>query len=472
MTLFTNGLDPVSESLMRWIQQQADDRRGDYELARRYYQGDHDTAITDRLKKFLPPRLQFRDNFMNVVVDSLSERLTVLGFEVENEAVGEWVWELWGRNRMDYTQNVIHTETVMLGDSYLLCDWDEENQRPRWTHQMAEMIVPHYDETNRHIDWASKKWIQRPDIGEEPETRLNLYYSDRVEKYVAHGGVWRRWRDEADESWPVPWVDKSGEPLGIPLIHFRNLPMGSDFGQSEIINVIPMQDLLNKSLIDLTMILDTLAFPQRYTLNVNHGSSRLDILPGSVTEFHSEYDGGSVGQWNAATVDSPLKAIEALVQHIAGTTRTPQHLFQIMGGAPSGEALKTAESGLVNKARQRMVNFGNSWEDCIMMAMKVQAAFGEAQPEIEEGTIQTTWDDPETRNEQAHLESLRTKMELGITKHQIWRELGYSQDQIDNMEEDATAERVAETNIGAEILRNFQAGGENATFSGGQTASF
>ena len=234
--------------------------------------------------------------------------------------------------------------------------------------------------------------------------------------------------------------------------------MGSDFGQSEILNVIPMQDLLNKTLIDLTMILDTLAFPQRYTLNVNHNSSRLDIMPGSVAEFHSEYDGGSVGQWQAATVDGPLKSIESLVQHIAGTTRTPQHLFQIMGGAPSGEALKTAESGLVNKARQRMVNYGNSWEDCITMAMKIQAAFGQAQPEIDEGTIRTTWDDPETRNEQSHLEVMKSKMELGITKHQIWREMGYDQQQIDEMENDVAAERVAETNIGAEILKNFQSG--------------
>ena len=394
---------------------------------------------------------------MNVVVDSLSERLTVLGFDIEDETISEWVGELWGRNRMDHMQNVVHTETIMLGDSYLLCDWDELNERPRWTHQMAEMIVPHYNENTREIDWASKKWIQRPHIGEEPETRLNLYYPDRVEKFVARGGVWARY-SEPEEPWPVPWVDGSGEPIGVPLIHFRNRPMGSDFGQSEIINVIPMQDLLNKSLIDLTMILDTLAFPQRYTLNVNHGSSRLDILPGSVTEFHSEYDGGTVGQWNAATVDGPLKSIEALVQHIAGTTRTPQHLFQIIGGIPSGEALKTAESGLVNKAKQRMVNFGNSWEDALMLAMRIQGVFGTALPEIEEGSIQTTWDDPETRNEQAHMESLKAKMELGITKHQIWREMGYTQEQIDQMDEDNTQERASETNIGAEILRNFQAG--------------
>ena len=454
----SNGVNPVAESLMRWIQQQSDDRRQDYEVARNYYNGEHDVALTDRLKKFLPPRLQFRDNFMNVVVDTLAERLKVLGFEIENEGAGEWVWDLWNSNRMDYTQGVIHTETVMLGDSYILCDWDEVRERPRWTHQMAEMIIPHYDEARREIDWVSKKWLQHPNLGDEPETRLNIYFGDRVEKYVARGGVWAKYQDETDESWPVPWLDKSGQPLGVPFIHFRNRPMGSDFGQSEILNVIPMQDLLNKTLIDLTMILDTLAFPQRYTVNINHGSSRLDIMPGSVAEFHSEFDGGSVGQWNAATVDGPIRSLEALVQHIAGTTRTPQHLFQVVGGAPSGEALKTAEAGLVQKAKQRMVNFGNAWEDAVVMALKIQAAFGQGVGNIDEIRPEVTWDDPETRNEQAHIETLKAKVELGIPKHQIWRELGYSQSEIDLMDEDATSERAAESNVGAEILRSFQAG--------------
>ena len=452
-----NGVNPVAESMMMWLQQQIDDRRADYELTRQYYNGDHDTALTDRLKKFLPPRLQFRDNYMNVVVDALSERLKVIGFEADDEDFGEWAWDLWRHNRMDYTQVVVHTETIMIGDSYVLCDWDDKNERPRFTHQPAEMIIPHYDETTRQIDWASKKWIQKK-LGEEPETRLNLYYPDKVEKYIAHGGVWRRYSDDLDESWPVPWLDRSGEPLGIPLVHFRNRPLGQDFGQSEIINLIPMQDLLNKSLIDLTMILDTLAFPQRYTLNVNHGASRLDILPGSVTEFHSEYDGGQVGQWSAANVDGPLRSIEAIVQHIAGTSRTPQHLFQVVGGAPSGEALKTSESGLVQKAQQRMINFGNSWEDCMVTAARIQETFGASVADLSELVFNTTWDDPETRNEQNHMEALKAKAELGVTKRQIWRELGYTQEQIDQMDIDGAMERQQETNIGAELLRNFNAG--------------
>ena len=72
--------------------------------------------------------------------------------------------------------------------------------------------------------------------------------------------------------------------------------------------------------------------------------------------------------------------------------------------------------------------------------------------------LEVAWDDPETRNEESHLNVLKSKMELGVTKHQIWRELGYSQEEIEQMEEENTSERVADTNIGAEILRNFQAG--------------
>lgn len=93
-----------------------------------------------------------------------------------------------------------------------------------------------------------------------------------------------------------------------------------------------------------------------------------------------------------------------------------------------------------------------------MMALRIQAAFGTAVGDLGDAVFSTTWDDPETRNEQAHMEALRAKAELGVTKHQLWREMGYTQEQIDQMDMDGTMERQQETNIGAEILRNFNAG--------------
>ena len=105
-----------------------------------------------------------------------------------------------------------------------------------------------------------------------------------------------------------------------------------------------------------------------------------------------------------------------------------------------------------------MVNFGNAWEDCLMMGLRIQAAFGTAVADADEVMVEATWDDPETQNEQAHMEVLKAKAELGVTKHQIYREMGYTQEQIDQMDMDSEADRRSETNIGAEILRNFNAG--------------
>ena len=105
-----------------------------------------------------------------------------------------------------------------------------------------------------------------------------------------------------------------------------------------------------------------------------------------------------------------------------------------------------------------MVNFGNTWEDCILMALRIEEAFGTRVADSSDVVVDITWDDPETRNEQAHLETLKSKLELGISKQQLWREMGYSIEDIEQMKEDQEQERVSETNIGAEILRNFNAG--------------
>ena len=93
-----------------------------------------------------------------------------------------------------------------------------------------------------------------------------------------------------------------------------------------------------------------------------------------------------------------------------------------------------------------------------MMSLRIQEAFGQSVASLEDLTLDFEWDDPETRNEQSFLETMKSKLELGIPKQQIWREMGYSQEEIDQMDADARQTRVADTNIGAEILRSFQGG--------------
>ncbi len=450
--------NPVSQAMIQWLDQQLAARRADYDRARKYYGGDHDVRLTDRLEAYLQRNGKgFADNFCEVVVDALAERLTVIGFSGADDNLNQYAWDTWQANRMDDTQVSIHTTAAMLGDAYVLVDWDEDNKRPRFTAQMPEMIIPHYNETTGQMDWLSKKWQDKP-IGGNPETRLNLYFPERLEKYIASGSAWRQFMDEGDEAWPLPWVDKSGQPLGVTVLHFRNRRDDTFYGTSELDNVIPMQDLLNKTLVDLVMVLDTMGFGQAWTLNVDHEASHLNVVPGSVWDLHSDEEvDAQVGQWPASDPGGILKAIELIVQHVAGISRTPQYLFQIMGGAPSGESLKMAETGLVAKAKRRQVNFGNVWEDAIHMAAKLEATFGTISL-APDSTVETLWEKPESRNKVEEMAELEAKSRLGVSQKQIWRELGYNEDEITQMEKDKEEERVADTNLGGLLLGRFSRG--------------
>jgi len=457
--------DPNQQALFRWLAAQEHARREDYDRYRKYYGGDHPTRLTDRLKRFLNAELRFRDNFMDVVVDTLAERLEVTAFATNEEGdtrpVAEWAWNTWQANRMDAVQGVVHTEAVMLGDGYVLVDWDDENKRPRFSHQLPETIIPHYNETTRMIDFASKKWVTSPIDSDEMTTRLNLYYPERIEKFILQGNKWEQHLDPGDGMvWPIPWLMKDGTPLGMPVVHFRNRPAGSDFGNSEIANAIHLQDLLNKTLIDVAIQNDNAGFGRAYTVNLPVDLSAIDMLPGAWTVFHSAEEGGNfeVGQIAADDVEGLLKSLEAFVQHIAGTTRTPQHLFQITGGDPSGEALKVAETGLVKKALNRQVGFGSSWEDAMAMAYRLEATFGTNPGALTE-RFEVGWADPETRNQDMFIASLEKKQNLGVPQAQLWREMGYDQEQIQQMQTDQDEEKARSSNLGSQILREFTAGG-------------
>ena len=449
--------------LKEWIDKKENDLRADYVLFDEYYRGEHHVFLTDRIDLLLTPEVKFRDNFCDVVVDVVVERLEVIGFDGSDEELSAYAWDIWQSNRMDQTQITTHLDAVLKGDSYILVSWDEGKERPRLEFQSPDVIIPHYNPATRMIDMVSKKWVDElPSSNSETVTRMNWYFPDRIEKYFAKGsGVWQKFQEENETEWPQPWVDKSGDPLGVAILHFRSKPGSDDFGMSELVNVIPMQDILNKSLLDLIQILDTQAFPGRWLRDIKASSSTFKVTPGNAWSVKSDNpeEPGELGQFDEADLEGPLRAIETLLQHIAAGSRTPQHLFQVGGGAPSGEALKVAESGLVKKVKQRQVSFGNSWEDVIRLANRLEGTFGSGMVGADDATLSTIWEDPETRNEKEHLEGIAIRLnELGIPRQQAWREAGYTEKDIETMLKEKEEERVTETNLGEAILTSFTRG--------------
>ena len=454
-------MPPLNVSLSEWVVTAFGAFAQEYKRLEAFYLGNHKVELTDRLKEFLKVESnQFNTNFCEVIVDSMVSRLSVMGFEpldeaAQDTALADWISGIWEANRMDLEQKLVHSSAAIKGDSYLIVDWNPDANQVDMVCNDPALIRPRYDPGNRRkLLYVAKQWVT------DDTTMLNLYYPDRIEKYIGDGNVagaaLSERMDEGDEVWPTPWLN-DGEPIGIPVIHFANKPGQYNHGRSELANAAPLQNALNKTLADAILVADTLGFQQRFTINARKPPGGFKIYPGAVWNIVAETAGitPTVGQFPPSDPTGIMKQMEGLVNHMAAVTMTPQHLFKLTDNFPSGEALKTAEQSLVSKIRDRQVTHGTAWENAIYMARNVQEAFGESVPS---GAISTLWDDPETRNELNHLQSLEVKLNLGVPQRQIFRELGYTEEQIEQMEKDKQDEVDAEAELGGRLLRDFAAG--------------
>ena len=96
--------------------------------------------------------------------------------------------------------------------------------------------------------------------------------------------------EEDDKSvtgtFPLWWTDTGdqfGEPLGIPVIHYRNDPRGKNHGRSELVDVIPIQDTANKGLVDGVKTMDSQGWPQRWGTGIDQvPNTKVAAEPGAI----------------------------------------------------------------------------------------------------------------------------------------------------------------------------------------------
>jgi hypothetical protein len=127
-----------------------------------------------------------------------------------------------------------------------------------------------------------------------------------------------------------------------------------------------------------------------------------------------------------------------------------------VGGSdvPSGEALKQLESGLVKRAEERQLMFGQSWADVMQLCVKVARAFGsEPLPDLGELDITTTWASAEVRNDLLQSQAAQLHKALGVPDEKLWEMVGYSPDEVAGFKEDARLARAAEVASIADALR-------------------
>jgi hypothetical protein len=451
-------------------------RRKRYENAFRYYEGDHQMAFaTDKFKAtFFDIFKDFSENLCPAVIDPLTDRLRIVSFRSSTAVVttediplppipsmngasptgdltrkrvsisdpdGELAWEHWERNRMDLKSTEVHRESLLTGDAYVIV-WPDENMEPAIFPQIADECDVQYDPNSPgQLLRAAKVWYD--DV--EGLWRLNVYLRDHIEKY--------RTQPVRPEAFPttdsafIHILDVPNPYNIVPVFHFPN-KVENNYGISELKDVIPIQDGLNKSVVDMLVAMEFAAYKQRYIIGYDpeineetgepvdpnarqYGVDRLMGIPDPEAK---------VGQFDATDLAQFLKVQDKFWLSAARVSGTPLHYFYITSGDfPSGEAIKSAEGRFIRRIEDQQTAKGNRWEDVIVFCMQIARQWREGL------TFTALWDDATPRSDAEIADTAVKKRAVGVPDSTLQREMGYSEEEIEQNLQEAYAQKIIQS---------------------------
>jgi hypothetical protein len=410
-----------------------------------YYDGDHalpraPKAAREAYTRFLR---QSRSNWVQLVVDSVAERLQVVGFRFGDEGGDSDAWTIWQANGLDADSELSQTDALTGGVSYVSV-WPDEDSPVGVTiapEHPTQTIVAFDPQRRRARAASAKLWVDY----------------DRWMCWVATPEVSVTWSAPAGEAplvVPTQWTleDESANPLGaVPVIELRPWPRtrplaaGEVPGRSEMDGVLDIQDRINTTVFNRVIAAEYAAFRQRWATGLETQNRRDPItgdeitdpatgLPIPVSPFEvavdrlwvAEDSGVRFGEFGESDLKGYTTACQSDIEQLAAITKTPPHylLGQIVNA--SGDALKAAETGLVAKVTRRAAHFGEGWEDVMRLAF---TAIGDTRA-VDTGA-EVIWRDFETRSEGERVDALVKMSSLGVPRPVLWQRWGASPQEVE-----------------------------------------
>lgn len=422
------------------------------EKLRDYYGGAQDlNYATDEFSAAFGDQFStFRDNWCEVVVDAVQDRLDLQsmllypeGSKQGDQDRSDAVWDELERNEFELVQDDLYNGALVEGRGYVIV-WPEGDKV-----QVDANAAQNVRVTYRASDWRKPKHAIKRWVTETGSVFLTLYTADYVYKFElpqkerlrllkpaenvpTDTSGWKR-RDVPGEPWPL------SNPFGVvPVVEFPNRRH-----ESEIEQVIPIQDMLNKTMVDMSVAAEYGAFRQRYIVSSNREpSGGWKASPGYVWHLTPEVDvegrplPTQIGTLDESDPIGYIRIVEMLLQHLAAITRTPQHMVLQTskaggrGDAPSGESLRVAETGLIKKVTKLQRLWGPRW---LRVGHLVDFALQGYGGSLEAAAMagETAWAHPMAHFQTVLLEEGRRMVEdLKLPPEFAWRHLGFSEKQI------------------------------------------
>lgn len=403
---------------------------GRYAELDRYYTGTQPLSfLSPEAKIALGNRFgRMASNIPRLAVTALAERLRITGF------TGAEVWPDWIANDLDQLSGIAHREALLLGDSYVMV-WADAQGRPKVTIESAKQVAVQTDPGTRQIVAAAKRWETNT------TTEAVLYGPEKIVRLRAN--------QTGATTTGFAVIDEIANPLGVvPVVNLRNSDrILDDYGSSEIDDLMPLVDALNKSLADMMVTSEYVGRPRRWATGVElvevpvldgNGDPVLDDddqpvtreenpIPEGNRAMISESDQAKFGQLPSADLAGYEASVRVILGQIMAVSTLPAHYVGVFTDNPaSADALRAAEASLTARAEARQATFGRAWEQVAKLIVAVRDGVDPVAVDV-----RVQWADAATRSVAQEADAVTKLFAAGLLPASYaLKRLGYSDDQI------------------------------------------
>ncbi len=232
-------------------------------------------------------------------------------------------------------------------------------------------------------------------------------------------------------------------PYGVvPMVSFHNPPQLLSAGvdniarRSELWPVMPVQDAINSLLFNTILTANQQGYRQRWVTGLE---VKLDDKGNPIEPFKSGIDrlwqtedpNVKMGEFSTSDITPLVTGLDMLTHSIAAISQVPPHYFSASADRLSGESIKAAETGLIQKVQRKQVAFGGAWEEVMRIAGQIAGNDELAKAR----NAEVMWKSPETRSEATLAQAALVRQQTGVPWQTVMEYLGYSPQEIDRMYE-------------------------------------
>ena len=420
--------------LLTGLLQQLDAPAARLDMLDRYYHGEQPLAfLAPEARDALGDRLTCLSvNIPRLLVDSIAERLRVVGFDRDD------VWPAWIGSDLDQLAPLAHREALTLGTSYAVV-WGRPDGAPNVSIESPRQVAVVRDPSTRRIVAAVKRWRTAT------TTEAVLYEPHRITRFSANTA--------GATTVGFHTVEVIDNPLGVvPVVEFRNATRLLQEGRSEMVDVLSLSDALTKLTVDMLVGSEYTARPRRWATGLeleedDDGNEVSPISEGDRMMINQEPD-GKFGQLPGSDLGGYETAIGTIMRQISAVSGLPEHMLGIGGDNPtSADSIRASEAALTARAEARQSAFGRSWEQVARLMIGVRDG---VDPERVE--VRVRWADAATRSIAQEADAVTKLYAAGLLPATTaLTRLGYSPDEIEEIRALRRAEAL--DNAGVDVLR-------------------